>query len=87
MEAVPVIASGLFAGAALSISIGEQPARELIDPQHAQKHFQNSYKKIAVSQVCADCCETCLTEFQNISVMQESFNMFALLVTLARQEG
>ena len=52
LEIVPVVASGLFAGAALGISIGDQPARECIDAQHAREHFKEFYKRIAKSQVC-----------------------------------
>lgn len=51
LEVVPVIATGLFAGAALGVTVGEQPARELLDAQHAKKHFLESYQRIAVSQV------------------------------------
>ena len=51
LEIVPVVATGLFAGAALGISIGDQPARECIDAQHAREHFKEFYKRIAKSQV------------------------------------
>ena len=51
MEAVPMIASGLFAGAALSVSIAEHPARQDIDPEQAVRQFKKSYKQIAPLQV------------------------------------
>ncbi len=51
MEAIPVISSGLFAGAALAISVGEHPARQTLDPQHGLKQFQQSYKRVAPFQV------------------------------------
>ncbi|EIE20148.1 DUF1772-domain-containing protein [Coccomyxa subellipsoidea C-169] len=50
MEAVPMIASGLFAGAALSVSIAEHPARQDIDPEQAVRQFKKSYKQIAPLQ-------------------------------------
>lgn len=51
MEAIPVISSGLFAGAALSVSIAEHPARQDIDPQQAVRQFERSYKRLAPLQV------------------------------------
>jgi len=51
LEAVPVVAAGLFAGAALGITIGDHPARECIDAQHAREHFKVSFKRIAGPQV------------------------------------
>ncbi|BDA45397.1 probable anthrone oxygenase tpcL [Coccomyxa sp. Obi] len=51
MEVIPVISSGLFAGATLAISIAEHPARQNMDPQQGLKQFQQSYKRIAPSQI------------------------------------
>ncbi|KAK9901241.1 hypothetical protein WJX75_001879 [Coccomyxa subellipsoidea] len=51
MEAIPVISSGLFAGAALSVSIAEHPARQDIDPQQAMRQFERSYKRLAPLQI------------------------------------
>lgn len=51
LEIVPVMATGLFAGAALGITIGDQPARECIDPQAAREHFKEWYPRIAKPQV------------------------------------
>ena len=51
LEIVPVVATGLFAGAALGISVGDQPARECIDPQAAREQFAESYKRVAKTQV------------------------------------
>ena len=58
LKIVPVVATGLFAGAALGISIGEQPARELIDEHHARHHFDESYKRMAMSQVPLSACKS-----------------------------
>jgi hypothetical protein len=63
LEVVPVIATGLFAGAALGITVGEQPARELLDAQHAKEHFMESYRRIAVSQVYIIFYQICQTYF------------------------
>ena len=51
LEAVPVVAAGLFAGAALGITIGDHPARECIDAQPAREQFKEFYKRIAGQQV------------------------------------
>ncbi|CAL5229404.1 g12722 [Coccomyxa viridis] len=50
LEIVPVLATGLFAGAALGITIGDQPARECIEPQAAREHFKEWYPRIAKPQ-------------------------------------
>ena len=55
-EIVPVLATGLFAGAALGITVGDQPAREEIDAQHAREHFKESYKRLAKLQVLQPLC-------------------------------
>lgn len=51
MEVIPVISSGLFAGAALAVSASEHPARQTMDPQQALKQFQQSYKRMAPFQI------------------------------------
>ena len=56
MQIVPVVASGLFAGTALGISIGEHPAREVMDAEHARVHFDESYARVSKSQVPLSAC-------------------------------
>ena len=51
LEIVPVMATGLFAGAALGMTLGDQPARECIDAQSAREHFKEFYPRIAKFQV------------------------------------
>lgn len=58
LEIIPVVATGLFAGAALGISVGDQPARECIDPQPAREQFKESYRRVAKSQVRDAACGT-----------------------------
>ena len=64
LELVPVMATGLFAGAALGITIGDQPARECIDPQAAREHFKEWYPRIAKPQVSDDATSSieCISE-------------------------
>ena len=51
MEAVAIVATGLFAGSALGVSINEFPGYEGIDIQAARKQFTVTFKGIATSQV------------------------------------
>ena len=75
LEIVPVLATGLFAGAALGITIGDQPARECIEPQAAREHFKEWYPRIAKPQVgnAAHCAmiETQLYSQNLVGLMSE----------------
>lgn len=51
LPVVGVISTGLFAGAAAAVSLGEHPARMRTSMQEARKHFNHSYDRVAPFQV------------------------------------
>lgn len=51
METIPIISSGLFAGAAAAVSLAEHPARMSISMPEARKQFNHSYNRLAPFQV------------------------------------
>lgn len=49
-EALATAAAGLFAGAALLVTVAENPARSLLPPEHALAQFRASYRRAAALQ-------------------------------------